>query len=144
MGDYGIRVREIAAPEDLYEPKPMTRLSDHFWVHEFACKHCGSLGPGISVALLRKLEEFREALGRQPISVRSGFRCPQHNRAVGGAPSSFHLIGEAADIVHARLSPEELYKAADEFGFAGVGLYRNFVHVDVGTGPYRPARWDER
>lgn len=43
------------------------------------------------------LDPAREAMGI-PIYVNSGFRCPQLNRLVGGAPNSQHTKGEAADI----------------------------------------------
>ena len=43
------------------------------------------------------LEPVRERLGK-PIVVNSGFRCPIHNRAVGGATGSQHMKGEAADL----------------------------------------------
>lgn len=43
------------------------------------------------------LDPAREALG-VPIRVNSGFRCERLNRAVGGAATSQHTKGEAADI----------------------------------------------
>lgn len=43
------------------------------------------------------LDPLREAWGK-PITVTSGYRCPALNRAVGGAATSQHLKGEAADI----------------------------------------------
>lgn len=43
------------------------------------------------------LDPLRAAWGA-PIIVTSGYRCPALNRAVGGASSSQHTIGEAADI----------------------------------------------
>ena len=43
------------------------------------------------------LDPIRAAWGG-PITVNSGFRCPVLNRAVGGASSSQHMKGEAADI----------------------------------------------
>lgn len=43
------------------------------------------------------LDPLREAWGR-PIYVSSGYRCPALNRAVGGASSSQHKKGLAADI----------------------------------------------
>jgi hypothetical protein len=50
---------------------------------------------GRLVALI--LDPLREALGR-PVRVTSGFRSQAVNRAVGGASTSQHLRGEAADI----------------------------------------------
>lgn len=35
---------------------------------------------------------------RKPITVNSGYRCPELNKAVGGAATSQHVKGEAADI----------------------------------------------
>lgn len=43
------------------------------------------------------LDPLRGLYGR-PIMVSSGFRSRDLNRAVGGAPSSQHMKGEAADI----------------------------------------------
>lgn len=43
------------------------------------------------------LDPLREKYG-QPIIVSSGFRCLELNKAVGGAISSQHVSGQAADI----------------------------------------------
>jgi len=43
------------------------------------------------------LDPLREAWGR-PITVNSGYRCPELNKAVGGSPKSHHQRGMAADI----------------------------------------------
>lgn len=45
-----------------------------------------------------KLEALRHALGDQSIRVTSGFRSHACNDAVGGAASSRHLYGDAADL----------------------------------------------
>ena len=42
------------------------------------------------------LEEIRKILGK-PILISSGYRCPELNRAIGGAANSAHLTGQAAD-----------------------------------------------
>lgn len=43
------------------------------------------------------LDGLREAWG-SPIRVNSGYRCPALNKAVGGAKTSGHLTGYAADL----------------------------------------------
>jgi uncharacterized protein YcbK (DUF882 family) len=43
------------------------------------------------------LDPLREAYGK-PIHVNSGFRSPELNKKIGGAPTSDHLKGMAADI----------------------------------------------
>lgn len=43
------------------------------------------------------LDPLREAWGK-PITVNSGYRCAALNKAVGGAATSSHKRGEAADI----------------------------------------------
>lgn len=45
----------------------------------------------------RLLDPARELWGA-PLTVNSGYRCPALNAAVGGAATSQHLLGEAADI----------------------------------------------
>ena len=49
--------------------------------------------------LSEALEKVREAMGGLPITINSGFRSMLVNHAVGGASSSAHLRGDAADFV---------------------------------------------
>lgn len=57
----------------------------------------GAAKKALTALTERVLDPLREAWGR-PIVVNSGYRCPELNRAVGGAVNSQHLYGEAADI----------------------------------------------
>jgi uncharacterized protein YcbK (DUF882 family) len=43
------------------------------------------------------LQPVRDRLNK-PITVNSGYRCPELNKAVGGAAASQHMVGEAADV----------------------------------------------
>lgn len=43
------------------------------------------------------LDPAREKIGK-PITVNSGYRCLELNKSVGGAPTSQHTKGEAADL----------------------------------------------
>jgi hypothetical protein len=64
---------------------------------EFRCRHCGQGDDIVKPELLAALQRLRD-LYRKPMSVTSGYRCPVHNKAIGGAKRSAHLTGEAADI----------------------------------------------
>lgn len=58
------------------------------------------------------LDPLREAWGA-PIIVTSGYRCRQLNTIVGGAKSSQHCLGQAADIRTVSDRPEENRKLRD-------------------------------
>jgi hypothetical protein len=58
---------------------------------------------------LNILEPVRVGIGK-PITVTSGFRSARLNKAVGGAPSSQHLTGQAADIVCFAMPAKALFK----------------------------------
>ncbi|WP_372521356.1 D-Ala-D-Ala carboxypeptidase family metallohydrolase [Pararhodobacter marinus] len=51
-----------------------------------------------------KLQALRDRLGK-PLIVRSAYRSPEHNRAVGGAPGSKHMQGTAFDIAMSNHDP---------------------------------------
>ena len=106
---------------------------------EIACRGSGSLR--INEEALDKLQALRDRLGK-PLIVRSAYRSPAHNRAVGGAPRSTHMDGTAFDIAMANHDPVAFEAAAREVGFLGFGFYprSDFMHIDLG-----PARqWGER
>lgn len=119
------------------------KLSEHFHRDEFRCK-CGKCGdPKIHERLIEGLERLRLLVGK-PIMINSGYRCPAHNEAVGGAPNSQHTLGTAADIVVAGLLPDrvaELAEMVPQFASGGIGRYDTFTHLDVRP---TPARWDHR
>lgn len=118
------------------------KLSQNFHQDEFACQ-CGSCPaatePPMQVAFIMKLQKMRN-LYSKPIRITSGYRCAKHNRNVRGNPSSQHLVGNASDLF--ALSASEkfwLVKYAIEVGFAGIGVGRDFVHVDNRDGA--PVIW---
>lgn len=59
------------------------------------------------------LQKLRDRLSKKyerdvVIIVKSGYRCPELNKAIGGAKRSAHLKGLAADIVAVGLTPYQL------------------------------------
>lgn len=110
----------------------------NFTAAEIACRGTGQLK--LHPVALDRLQMLRDRLGK-PLILRSAYRSPEHNRAVGGAPRSKHMDGTAFDIAMANHDPVEFEKAARAVGFLGFGYYprSGFMHVDLG-----PARvWGE-
>lgn len=102
----------------------------HFKVKEFACRHCRVVK--LDIELLIKLEELRVAIGDKPIISNSGYRCPTHNKNVGGAKQSLHMFGKASDIRVNGVTPSQVREKADKvFHDGGVLIYNTFVHVDT-------------
>lgn len=125
--------------------------SEHFSFKEFICK-CGGKYTTcrrirVHRGLLRALEAYRTVAG--PFAPISGYRCPGHNSAVGGASSSQHLYGAAVDV-----PPEVKTSRVTRLRrFSGLGFKQSnglVAHVDVrhlsgnnttGGTPDRPTIW---
>lgn len=82
------------------------------------------------------LDPLREKFGR-PILVNSGYRCPELNKAVGGARNSDHLFGLACDIHSGtKEGNKELFRLIMEnFRFKQLIDERNFSWVHVSYDP---------
>lgn len=112
------------------------KLSAHFNSTEFDCHGGGCCSQTlINEQLVEYLEKIREHFGK-PITITSAYRCPTHNRNVGGATGSRHSKGDAADIVISGVAPREVAKYAESIGIKGIGLYEtsadgHFVHIDT-------------
>lgn len=117
-----------------------TKLSTNFKVSEFACKD-GSDTVFVAPTLVIVLQKIRDYFGKA-IVITSGYRTETHNKSVGGATYSQHKYGMAADISVSGVDPLTVARYAQSIMAAGgVGLYQNFVHVDVRD---NKARWDSR
>jgi uncharacterized protein YcbK (DUF882 family) len=117
----------------------MGDISQNFSRVEFACK-CGCGFDTVDTSTLEVLERVRAHFGA-PVVVNSGCRCAEHNRAVGGAPNSQHVLARAADIRIKGVSPDRVYVYAGQElnGTGGLGRYGTFTHID--TRSIGPARW---
>jgi uncharacterized protein YcbK (DUF882 family) len=123
----------------------MAGLTPHFRTEEFDC-HDGTPVPAYAYDALRHLcrgwlEPLRRAWG--PVTIISGFRTPEHNRSVGGAPGSYHVYratraGVAADVRCARGRPADWKRTLERLEAHGLGIYSAHVHVDTRPGS---ARW---
>lgn len=111
-------------------------LSEHFSASEFRC-HCGGKLPGCANVLvlrqlLESLETYRKHLGH-PVHIVSGYRCPKHNAAAGGAKASQHINGTAADVPpEAAHGVVQGWRIASGMGWARAGAHAGLVcHLDV-------------
>ncbi len=116
----------------------MGATSEHFRHAEMQCKHCGL--NECTPELLAALEAFRALVGK-PVIVDSAYRCPVHNAKVGGAKSSQHLSGMAADIRVKGMTPAALEAIARRVpAIKGIGRadHQGYLHIDVRE---HPAQW---
>lgn len=123
---------------------PQARLSPHFRRGEFQCPCCAKLI--LDPWLLLALEDLRDLIGNRPITITSGYRCPAHNHAVGGERASQHLLGRAADIIVAGLTPHQLTSHAQQSFWFRRGAITNCTHgraLHVDVRERAPARWTE-
>jgi zinc D-Ala-D-Ala carboxypeptidase len=143
---YGLTADGVAGPatfSKIYALQDSDCTPAHFSYAEL--NRCNSTwsGGAVSAATAKanalrtmwKLEALRHALGDQPITVASGFRSYSCNSAVGGASSSRHLYGDAADLGAGPHSLCKLAQQARNHGFNGIlgpGYpgHNDHTHVD--------------
>jgi len=97
---------------------------------ELACPCCGV--EDMSLDFMRHLQALRTEW-RRPLTITSGYRCPDHNKAVGGAKNSRHLEGIAVDIDWRKWNVQtrqDFLRMAINFPFYGIGIAKTFIHVD--------------
>jgi len=124
------------------------QLTTNFNISEFRCKD-GTDVPKEFEANIKRLAEnlqkirdrFVEEIGHDiSINIVSGYRTEAHNKKVGGALKSNHLIGIAADItLKDKRYLESLYLLISEMiglkdiTAGGITFYKakNFIHYDI-------------
>ena len=132
-------------PVNHYDYNDSTQLSPHFNVREFRCQCGGSHETLIASELVDKLEALYTTLNCSKIIVTSGYRCPEHDKAVGGTSSGQHIKGTAADICcygqdGQPISSKTVCCKAQDLGFTGIANITSsyqYTHLDVRTS----AKW---
>ena len=124
-----------------YKFDDQTQLSPHFNAREFRCSCGKSHETLIASQLVDKLEALYTALNCSKIIVTSGYRCPEHDKAVGGTSSGQHTKGTAADVCCYRqdgqpISSKTVCCKAQDLGFTGIANITSsyqYTHLDVRT-----------
>lgn len=125
-----------------YQYGDTTQLSEHFNAKEFQCK-CGKPHSFfVSEELIANLEILRSTLDCRNIHVSSGFRCPEHDVAVGGKGNGKHTKGLAADVIcydksGNPISSKIVSCKAQDIGFKGIAnITKSYTstHLDMREG----------
>ena len=123
-------------------------LSPHFSLAELVSSQVATRkgidnapAPAIVANLTRLaalLEQVRALVGA-PIAISSGYRSPALNKAVGGAANSAHVLGLAADISTAKLTPKALALLIrqSDIAFDQLIYEGTWVHIGLSTGALR-------
>ena len=124
------------------------QLTKNFNISEFRCKdgtdvpdelenNCLELATNLQVIR----EQFSLELGYDmPLTILSGYRSIEHNKKVGGAKNSQHLLAKASDITipdksllnHLYIMIKEMIDF-EKITAGGITFYRdkNFIHYDI-------------
>lgn len=116
------------------------RLSSNFVTSEFRCK-CGKAHSTlISTELVNGLQRLVDVLGASKAIITSGYRCSNHDKAVGGSGYGMHTRGLAADVIFYDKSGKPISSKlvsckAQDLGFSGIANIDRtytYTHLDVG------------
>ena len=108
---------------------------NHFTLDEFNCQVTGD--NRMEWDFLEKLDRLRGGCGF-PFVITSGFRHPtEHPIEAAKEVPGTHAQGIAADIkVTSAADRHRIVNVANHIGFNGIGIAKDFVHVDTrGTTP---------
>ena len=101
----------------------------YFTEDELKCKCCGQ--NKLKPTALKKLNEARSLSG-VPYVLTSAYRCPEHNKKVGGSQTSSHVRGEAFDIAcGGSRSRYMILEGLVTAGFTRIGIGEDFIHADA-------------
>jgi len=129
-------------------------LSQHFDTSEFRCK-CGCETLQLDTRVVDALEKIRAENGHIPLRINSGYRCPEHNKAIkGSAKNSGHTRGVAADIrtppnCTTRYFAYVVWAIRKAAGIERLGCYDGyqhkygFIHIEVDNSLFRASRWGD-
>ena len=128
-------------PVNHYDYNDSTQLFPHFNAREFRCSCGKSHETLLASELVDKLEQLYTALNCSKIIVTSGYRCPEHDKAVGGTSSGQHTKGTAADVCcygqdGQPISSKTVCCKAQDLGFTGIANITSsyqYTHLDVRT-----------
>ena len=125
------------------------KLTENFSLSEFQCKSGAEMPAEVLEnikELAKNMQVLRDHIGK-PIQITSGYRSPDHNKKIGGAKASKHVLGMACDFKVKGVTPAEIIKdievliMCDKMKQGGIGIYPSWVHYDIYYNGVNKRRW---
>ena len=114
----------------------------NFKESEFACKHCGKAE--MDPDFMFRLQTLRTRY-RKPMTITSGYRCPEHPIEAAKSSPGPHSTGKAADVGVQGAEAHRVLSIALEMNFKGIGVQqkgdKRFLHLDDVEDGARPTVW---
>jgi len=117
------------------------KVAKNFYLSEFQSPDTKTVM--IEPELLKKLQDLRDML-KEPITITSGYRTIEHHEAIYKRiygenywqycpRKSYHLSGQAVDILLSKRYPKNLKEWALSAGFRGIILNyeKGYLHLDI-------------
>jgi len=105
----------------------------YFLIDEFRCQQTGE--NQIDKTFVALLDDLRGRCGF-PFVITSGYRSPFHTIEASKNVPGMHTKGIAADIaMNDSTNRSILVQQAMAMGFKGIGISRDFIHLDTRTEP---------
>ena len=124
---------------NIYRWDPSTKKNPRVDTFEVDMDNCG---PKVLDILFKISERSLGSSDSLTVDITSGYRTKKTNsylRTVSKnvAKNSLHMKGKAIDFSISGVSNGKLNNIAKDYAVGGLGVYKNFVHID--SGPFR--RW---
>ena len=116
----------------------MAKITNNFSLQEFNSKCGRDMPTNVMVNIIelaKNLQVLRDEV-KKSIQITSGYRSPEHNAKVKGAKNSLHVLGMAADIKVAGMTPKQVAEvierliAEKKMKEGGIGIYKTWLHYD--------------
>lgn len=119
------------------------QLTKHINAQELRCKCGGTENIKFNMDLLNKVEQLMTLIGADKIIISSGYRCPKHDRNVGGSGSGPHVDGHAIDCCIYKngkpVNTKYISCIAQDMGFRGIANITagyDYIHLDMKNRTY--------
>ena len=132
---------DLTIPQTLQISKSMMKRFNYF-CRDWRRNEVTNMDPQLICILAKICEESMHEGRVYNVEILSGYRTHKTNEmlrrsSAAVAKNSFHKIGKALDFRLPNVEPVSVMASAKDHAFGGLGMYKNFIHID--TGPER--RW---